>query len=123
MNGSSLLLDTNIALYLLSGDRTIADLLHNKTIFISFITELELLGYTNLTLEEQKQVENFLAEAIIVDVNSEIKRIAITFWKSSKIKLPDAIIAASSTYLNIPLLTADKELAKLTGTTIILYEK
>jgi predicted nucleic acid-binding protein len=123
MNGSTLLLDPNIALYLLSGDRTIADLLHNKTIFISFITELELLGYTNLTLEEQKQVENFLAEAIIVDVNSEIKRIAITFRKSSKIKLPDAIIAASSTYLNIPLLTADKELAKLTGTTIILYEK
>jgi predicted nucleic acid-binding protein len=123
MNGSTLLLDPNIALYLLSGDRTIADLLHNKTIFISFITELELLGYTNLTLEEQKQVENFLAEAIIVDVTSEIKRIAITFRKSSKIKLPDAIIAASSTYLNIPLLTADKELAKLTGTTIILYEK
>jgi predicted nucleic acid-binding protein len=68
-------------------------------------------------------VENFLAEAIIVDVTSEIKRIAITFRKSSKIKLPDAIIAASSNYLNIPLLTADKELAKLTGTTIILYEK
>jgi predicted nucleic acid-binding protein len=118
-----LLLDTNIALYLLSGDETIADLLHNKTIFISFISELELLGYKGIIPEEQKRVEDFLAEATIVDINSEIKKITIAFRKSSKIKLPDAIIAASATYLNIPFLTADKDLAKMTDATIILYEK
>ncbi|MCD4696513.1 MAG: hypothetical protein K8S16_09765 [Bacteroidales bacterium] len=46
MSGNSLFVDTNIILYLLSGNSTIADILHKKQIFISFITQLELLGYS-----------------------------------------------------------------------------
>lgn len=42
MNGNNLLVDTNIVIYLLSGDKTIADLLDKKKIYISFITEIEL---------------------------------------------------------------------------------
>jgi predicted nucleic acid-binding protein len=45
MSGSNLLLDTNIFLYLLGGDETIAETLNGKNIYVSFITELELLGY------------------------------------------------------------------------------
>lgn len=45
MNGNNLFLDTNIVLYLLSGDKTVADILFEKTVFISFVTELELLGF------------------------------------------------------------------------------
>jgi predicted nucleic acid-binding protein len=74
MTGGSLFLDTNIVLYLLSGDKTIADLLHGKAIFIPFITELELLGFRGIKQEELKRVEDFLADATIVDINSEIKK-------------------------------------------------
>lgn len=44
MSGNSLLIDTNIALYLLNGDNTIAELLDGKDVYLSFISELELLG-------------------------------------------------------------------------------
>jgi predicted nucleic acid-binding protein len=37
MSGSSLLIDTNIALYLLSGNKTIAEILDGSTIYVSFI--------------------------------------------------------------------------------------
>jgi hypothetical protein len=52
MNGYSIFLDTNIVLYLLSGDKTVADLLNDRTIFLSFVTELELLGYKDITPDE-----------------------------------------------------------------------
>lgn len=44
MNGNSILLDTNIVLYLLNGEETLIPLLEEKNLFLSFITQLELLG-------------------------------------------------------------------------------
>jgi predicted nucleic acid-binding protein len=123
MSGNSIFVDTNIVLYLLSGNDTIADFLNEKTVFLSFITELELLGYKEISTEERSKVENLLADSTIIDINSEIKKIVIELRKSNKIKLPDAIIAATSHYLNIPFMTSDKDLAKLTDLNILLYEK
>ncbi len=44
MNGSKLLLDTNIVLFLLGGDKILAQEVNSKNYYVSFITELELLG-------------------------------------------------------------------------------
>lgn len=123
MNGTNFFIDTNIALYLLNGDETIAKLLHEKAIFISFITELELLGYKYISKEEINRIEDFLKEVTIVDINSEIKKIVIELRKSNRIKLPDAIIAGSSNFLNFPLLTSDKGFSNLSELNILLYEK
>jgi predicted nucleic acid-binding protein len=123
MSGNRILLDTNIVLYLLSGDETIADILNESIIFISFITELELLGYNDLSAEELIKIEGLLTDATVIDINSDIKKIVIKLRKSNKIKLPDAIIAATSHFLNIPLLTSDKEFSKLADMNILLYEK
>jgi predicted nucleic acid-binding protein len=123
MSGNSIFLDTNIVLYLLSGDDTIAEFLNNKTIFLSFITELELLGYKQISAEDFSKVESLLADSTIIDINSEIKKIVIGIRKSNKIKLPDAIIAATSHYLNLPFMTSDKDFTKLTNLNILLYEK
>jgi bacteriocin-like protein len=123
MNGNKIFLDTNIVLYLISGDETLAELLDNKTVYISFITELELLGYKEITTEELQKIEGFLASVTIVDINSEIKKITIGLKRNDKIKLPDAIIAATSYYMNLPLMTADKGLTKITELNILQYEK
>lgn len=39
MNGNTLFLDTNIILYLLDGDQTLAELLNDRQLYISVITE------------------------------------------------------------------------------------
>lgn len=44
MIGNNLLIDTNIALYLLEGGKTIATVLDGKDVYVSEITELELLS-------------------------------------------------------------------------------
>ncbi len=44
MNGINIIADTNILIYLLKGDSRIAEHLEGKQLFISVITEMELLG-------------------------------------------------------------------------------
>jgi predicted nucleic acid-binding protein len=108
MNGNSLLLDTNIVLYLLNGDVTLAEILEEKHIYISFITQLELYGFKKLTPTEKIQIDSLLSESTIIDINTEIKDIVISIRSEKTIKLPDAIIAATSLSFDIPLITSDK---------------
>lgn len=122
MSGNNLLVDTNIALYLLNGDETIAHLLEGKDIYISFITELELLGYQELAPEEIKIIEEFLSNCIVIELNQTIKQLTIELKRKFKIKLPDAIIAATSKYINIPLISADKGFDGISELQFILYE-
>ena len=56
-------------------------------------------------------------------MNPGIKLTAIKIRKTYKLKLPDCIIAATSEYLNIPLLTADIEFNKLKSMQILQYKK
>lgn len=123
MTGNNIFIDTNIALYLLSGDQTIQDILNQKTVFISFVSELELLSYNRLTPQDISKIELFLSDVIIIDLNAEIKKITIELRKAYSLKLPDAIIASSTYYLNCPFFTADKNLSKITELDILLYQK
>ena len=123
MSGTNLVADTNIILYLFNGDNFIADLLNEIQVYISFITELELLSFKSLTLSEQKKIESFLQECTIIDVTPTIKQTAIKFCKEYSLKLPDAIISATAHFLNLPLLTADKAMKKVKDIDIILFEK
>jgi predicted nucleic acid-binding protein len=122
MNGNSLFLDTNILIYLLKGNQEITGLLRNKDLVISFITELELLSYPFSSVKEQREVESLLSECFIVDVNKDIKSKVPILRKTYKLKLPDAIVCATAIFLDMPLLTADKQFTKVEQASIILYE-
>ena len=45
----NILIDTNIALYLFGGDEQVAGVLDGQVVYVSFVTELELLGYPGMT--------------------------------------------------------------------------
>ena len=122
MSGNSLLLDTNTVLYLLAGDETLANFLNGKILFISVISELELLSFKKLTQKEAITIKTFLSELKIENISEEIKTHTIKIRKSTNLKLPDAIIAATSISLNIPLVTSDKQISSVEGLNVILYE-
>jgi predicted nucleic acid-binding protein len=123
MNGNNILLDTNTVLYFLSGDQTVADFIQEKKLFISIITELELLSYKNLTTKEIKVIRTFLKEIHIENISQKIKEESIKIRRSSNLKLPDCIIAATSISLQIPIFSADKDLKNIEGLDFIFYEK
>ena len=121
MSGKSVLTDTNIVIYLLRGDRTAAQLLFEKEIAISFITEIELISSKSLNSKEKALIEQFLADCKIIQSNSDINRKAAELRRTFNLELPDAIIVATSVLENIPLITADRELMKVDQVQIIKY--
>ncbi|MFM1961971.1 MAG: hypothetical protein RLZZ172_816 [Bacteroidota bacterium] len=123
MNGNKLLLDTNTVLYVLGGDETLAQFLHGKELHLSIISELELLSFKKITQKEVKAISAFLNELVIENITEEIKKTTIEIRKSTNLKLPDCIIAATSKSLNISLVTADKQLSSVPGLDVVLYEK
>lgn len=79
MSGISILLDTNIVLYLLNGDTVLQQYLEGKSYYLSFINELELFGYKSITETEAKAIEFFLDECAMFDFNAGIKEITYNF--------------------------------------------
>lgn len=122
MNGSRLLIDTNIALYLLGGDGRVAELLDGQDIYLSFISELELLGFRDLDAKEEAIVLDFISKCTVVNIDQHIKQQTIAIRRASQVKLPDAIIAATSIHLELPLLSADKGFSRINQLAFIQYE-
>jgi predicted nucleic acid-binding protein len=122
MNGNKLFLDTNIILYLLNGDQTLAELLNGKQLYISVITELELLAYKGITSEEEKVINEFVSQCKTITINSAVKQETIRIRKTYNTKLPDSIIIATALYLDFPLITSDIEFKKVEELTLVLYE-
>lgn len=122
MNGNKILIDTNIALYLFNGDQDLAAELQDTEAYVSFINELELLGYRGITEQEESWMELFLEECSIMDFNKGIKDITIDLRRKYKLKLPDAIIAATAIFLGIPLISADSHFDKITNLVFIKYQ-
>jgi len=123
MNGNKVFVDTNIILYLLGGDKTIAELLNGKQIYISFITQLELLGYSKSTKKDLKIIQELIDQCVIIDINDEIKDMVIDLKRKYRLKLPDGIIIATAIYLDLPLITADQEFKKAEQLNLIFYER
>lgn len=78
MIGHNLILDANTALYLLNGDKTLSELLYQKNLHNSFITEIELLGYHKLTRKEKEEILQFIDDCIVINCNQEIRKKTIT---------------------------------------------
>jgi predicted nucleic acid-binding protein len=123
MSGNKIFIDTNIAIYLLNGDTSLAEILNYKQLYASFITQLELLGYPNLSEKQIQQIEFMLENCIILDINNKIKEYTIYLRKKHRIKLPDSIVAATALYLDLPLITADKGFEKIHELNLMMYEK
>jgi hypothetical protein len=122
MSGGSIALDTNIILYLLGGDDTLAEFLQDKKGYVSILTELELIGYQKITAKEQNQITNFLDACTVIDINEDIKKIYVRLRKKYKLKLGDAITAATAIYLDVPFISADADFTKVTELQFTKYQ-
>lgn len=121
MSGESVLVDTNVLIYLLNGDSTAARLLRKKSIFISFITEIELLSYKQFLGDNQTIIKELIDSTTIVHSNSVISKRAANIRRNHGLALPDAIIAATAEFLNVPLISADKAFLKISDIRVVEY--
>ncbi len=107
MNGNKCVADTNAFIYLLDKHPALEPLLTFEWLF-SFITEIELLGKPGIGNAEIKNIKAMLNTCTKVTHADAINEIAITIKRQYRIKLPDALIAATAIKMNVPLLSFDK---------------
>lgn len=116
MNGVRFLLDTNIAIGLLSRYEAVNTLLATRQVTIaqcafSAVTRMELLSYHGLKASDKETIEQLLYRMRYLPITSAIEDATIAFRQKNKGKLPDAIIAATALYHQLELLTLDAALA------------
>lgn len=114
-------MDTNIALYYLGGDTVLANLLDEREVFLSIITEMEMLGYPGISEAEIKQVKAFIVDCQVLDLTPAVKERAIELRRKYNLKLPDAIIAATAVEFNLPLISADNIFSRVAEMNFIHY--
>lgn len=122
MSGVNILLDTNVIIYLLSGDKKLEEILEGKVLVTSLISEMEVLAYPELDEKNDNKIREFLSKINIVPINELIKEVAIQIRRQYKVKLPDAIIAATSFFLNVPIITTDSDFTRIEGLNILKYD-
>ena len=103
-------LDTNAIIYYLKNDHNAAAVLENifaqeAPLYISTITEAELFGYSRLTAEDYKRIDELLSTLSIIPLDSHLARIAGYIRRSFNVRLPDSIIAATSLFTQSTLVT------------------
>lgn len=121
MSEHRLLCDTNVLIYLLNGNTTVAEFLDHKNIFISFITELELYG-KRMNPPQLSIIKSLIDNCIVIDLIQPIKNIVIELRQKYTIKLPDAIIAATAIYYDVPLVTFDVGFKSIDELKLILFK-
>lgn len=109
--GIKYLWDTNTAIYYLqqqfpsSAEKFMDELLKEKQPVISAITEIELLCWKTATDKDLDVLHNFISDALVIELEQPIKLKTADIRKAYRIKLPDAIIAATAIVYDLILLT------------------
>ena len=119
--GQKYLIDTNVLIDAQMGrlpekGLTFLANVMNENFIISFITLIEYLGYKDIS----KSSEEFISLAEVIETDKIIIRHCIDLRKNYKIKLPDAIIAATALARNLILITNnEKDFAVIQNLTVI----
>ncbi|MBK9273040.1 MAG: type II toxin-antitoxin system VapC family toxin [Flavobacteriales bacterium] len=113
MRNERIAIDTNILLYILGGDKSLASLLAGKDVVASAMVRMEAMVYHGKDEGHLEHVHAFLRRCEVVEIHRSVQDLAVDLRLRYKLKLPDAIIAATATHLGIPLITADKVFSKL----------
>ena len=105
MNGNSALLDSNIIIYLSKREVPLSFLDQFDEHYISVITYMEVLGYQFRDPKEEEFIREMIEVFRILFIDQKIADMAIDIRRKRRIKLPDAIIAATAKVLNLYLVT------------------
>lgn len=113
MNGIDFVYDTNIFIYIMQGNLNVSHFSNTDSFAFSVISRMELLGKFNIGEREKNTVTELLSLGYCFELNEEIQQKAIELKQKYKLKLPDAIIAASAIRNELPLVSADKGFAAI----------
>ncbi|MEJ7778879.1 MAG: type II toxin-antitoxin system VapC family toxin [Daejeonella sp.] len=120
MSGDNIVIDTSLIINLFNGVEEVQALITGRNLFVSVISEIEVLSFPGLAPAAKQLLKAFLSECYIVDIEPNIKELTIDIRSKSKIKLPDAVIAATAIYFDLPLFTMDKGFNRISNLNVVI---
>lgn len=123
--GEGFVFDSNILIYHINGQLSSAAALQlydyfEKPACISTISVMEILSWPGHSAESFAKTSAFLEIFEEVGINADIKMAAIKTRQNHRLKLPDAIIAATALHLRLTLVTRNiKDFKQVNGLTLL----
>ena len=104
------LLDTNFVINYFKGifsddAAKFTDSVINDLTYVSVITRMELLSSQSLKPKDEEVIKEFIFDSTVFSLEENIITKTILLRRTNKIKLPDAIIAATAIVHNLQLIT------------------
>lgn len=123
MSGTNIVFDTNTLINFFKGHPGLQQYT-SSSVFLSIVTVLEFLSYPNITPADEALLSGFLKKVALIDLtmsNTSLFEQVVTVRKTYKLKLPDAIIAATGLVNNATVVTNDTNFPKVVGLSVATY--
>ena len=124
--GLKLLLDTNAIIALFNENIKLVKATDDaEDISISVVNELEFKSFPNLSLHDKELFDTFVSMINVFDLCASdiiLKNKIVELRNTYRLKLPDAIVAATAIINNIVLVTADNDFKKVKELQLIIIE-
>lgn len=105
-----MLLDTNILIYIAQpGGETLQAQIATASPAASLISRVEALGFHRITAEESARLDKVFAWVEVLPVGDAVAEAAILLRRVRRMKLGDALIAATALLYDLPLVTRNEE--------------
>lgn len=103
-------IDTNVLIYYLGGDIEVVQRVDQWRqefgfLITSLVVQIELLSYSSLTENDMQAIAEILSTMHVVGVDMAVATIASSLRRSYKLKLADAIVAATALHTGTSLVT------------------
>lgn len=125
MNGNRYLLDTNAIIALLQKDSSLVQLLKDaEWVGISVISQIEFLAFSGLTEADILLFQQFLQRVEVISLSSQDEWLIgqiISIRQQYRLKLPDAVMVATTQKQSAKLVSRDVQLNKVSDLAIISW--
>lgn len=102
--------DTNAIIYYLDEDPAVVAVIEpllaqDIALFVSVVTEIELLSYGGLTDDDIQEIAHLLTSLVVFPLKSRLGHLAAALRRQYRLKTPDSIVAATALLTRTTLVT------------------